>query len=81
MALVAKKIVDKIEILMRAETVQVRTVTEIEEDGVVIARSNHRHVLRPGDDLTDQDANVRKHALALFPDWATRKPKERIKQK
>lgn len=38
--------------------VQVRTDTIIEDDGVEISRTYHRHVLAPGDDLTGEDASV-----------------------
>jgi len=38
--------------------VQVRTATRVLEDGAVLSSSFHRHVLAPGDDLTDQDPKV-----------------------
>ena len=57
MALTKEIIVDKIEVLEMGQ-VQVRTATRILEDGVQLSSSFHRHVLVPGDDLTEQDAKV-----------------------
>jgi hypothetical protein len=57
MALSKTVLVDKIEVLERAQ-VQVRTATVIAEDGVELSRSFHRHVLEPGDDTTGQDDRV-----------------------
>ena len=44
--------------------IQVRTDTVIEEDGVEISRTYHRHVVAPGDDLTNEDPLVRRVASA-----------------
>jgi hypothetical protein len=49
---------DKIEIVGDYKTVQVRTATVIEEDGVELSRSFQRHVVHPGDDLSEQSAEV-----------------------
>ena len=40
------------------KTLEVRTDTVIEEDGVAISRSIHRHVVVPGEDLSGQHAEV-----------------------
>jgi hypothetical protein len=57
MALNKTEVVDKIEVLENG-TIQVRCATRIDEDGAVLSSSFHRHVLAPGDDLTDQDPKV-----------------------
>jgi hypothetical protein len=57
MALTKETVVDKIEVLEMGQ-VQVRTATRVLEDGAVLSSSFHRHVLSPGDDLTDQDPKV-----------------------
>ena len=57
MALTKTEVVDKIEVLENG-TIQVRCATRIDEDGTVLSSSFHRHVLAPGDDLTDQDPKV-----------------------
>lgn len=59
--------VDQIEIL-ESNHIQVRTATTIEKDGVEITRSNHRHVLSPGDDVTNEDSKVQAIANAI---WTT----------
>ncbi len=38
--------------------VQVRRADRVLRDGVEIAKTYHRHVLSPGDDLAGQDARV-----------------------
>ena len=52
MALTEKIIVDKIE-LIETNSIQVRTATIIEKDGVEISRTFHRHVVAPGADITN----------------------------
>ena len=65
MALTKETVVDKIEVLEKGQ-VQVRTATRILEDGVQLSSSFHRHVLAPGDDLTEQDAKVAAIATATW---------------
>ena len=65
MALTKETIVDKIEVLEMGQ-VQVRTATRVLEDGAVLSSSFHRHVLAPGDDLTEQDARVSAIATATW---------------
>jgi len=65
MALTKEIIVDKIEVLEKGQ-VQVRTATRVLEDGVALSSSFHRHVLVPGDDLTEQDAKVSAIATATW---------------
>lgn len=56
--------VDLIEVV--GQNVQVRTATVISEEGVELAKTYHRHVLQPGDDLTDQDRKVAAVASAVW---------------
>ena len=56
---------DKIEIVGEYKHIQVRTATIIEEDGVEISRSYHRHVIAPNDDSSKESADV-KAMVALF---------------
>ncbi len=65
MALTKEIIVDKIEVLEMGQ-VQVRTATRILEDGVQLSSSFHRHVLVPGDGLSEQDAKVAAIATATW---------------
>ena len=57
MALTKETVVDKIEVL-ESDAIQVRTATRVMEDGEVLSQSYHRHVLQPGDDLTNEDPRV-----------------------
>jgi len=65
MALQETTKVDQIE-LVETNHIQVRTATIIERDGVEISRSNHRHVLAPGDDVTSEDPKVQAIANAVW---------------
>lgn len=58
MALTERTEEDKIEIVGQYKHVQVRTATIIERDGVEISRSFHRHVIAPGDDTSEESAEV-----------------------
>ena len=49
---------DKIEIVGQYRSIQVRTATVIEEDGVELSRSFNRHVVSPGDDVSNESAEV-----------------------
>lgn len=51
-------LVDKIEALMESGVIQVRTVTRVTEDGVVLAEKFHRHTVSPGQDYSNEDAKV-----------------------
>ena len=57
MALSKETVVDKIEVLENG-TIQVRAAIRVLEDGEVLSSAYHRHVLQPGDDLTDEDPKV-----------------------
>jgi len=58
MALTERTEEDKIEIVGPFKHVQVRTATIIERDGVEISRSFHRHIVQPGNDTTNESAEV-----------------------
>jgi hypothetical protein len=63
MALTERKQIGSREVLADGQ-IQVRTDTVIERDGVEISRTYHRHVLAPGDSITDQDPVVQRIAMA-----------------
>ena len=65
MALIEKTIIDKVE-LVENNSIQVRTATIIERDGTEISRSFHRHVLAPGDNVTNEDPKVQAIANAVW---------------
>ena len=65
MALIEKQIVDLVE-LVQSNHIQVRTANIIEKDGVEIAKSFHRHILAPGDDVSGQDPKVQAIANAVW---------------
>jgi hypothetical protein len=58
MALTETKVIDKIEVVENGN-VQVREATKIERDGVEIAKTYHRWVLSPGQDITNQPEKVK----------------------
>ena len=59
MAITKRTEQDKIEIVGEFKHIQVRTATVIEEDGVEISRSYHRHVVGPNDDSSNESADVK----------------------
>ena len=65
MALTKEVKVDKIEIVGDYKHVQVRTATVIEEDGVELSRSYHRHVVSPLDDASGETAEVQAICAAM----------------
>jgi urease accessory protein UreE len=65
MALEEKSVVDKIEVLLLGQ-IQVRRRDQILKDGVEVAATYHRHVLNPGDDLTNEDPRVVAIAVATW---------------
>jgi hypothetical protein len=65
MALIEKQIVDLVE-LVQTNHIQVRTANIIEKDGKEIARTFHRHVLAPGDDVSGEDPKVQAIANAVW---------------
>lgn len=65
MSLSKEIVVDKIEILENGN-IQVRQAIRIMEDGNLLSQSFHRHVLQPGDDLTNEDPKVVSIANAIW---------------
>ena len=65
MALLEKQIVDRVE-LVESNHIQVRTANIIERDDVEITRTLHRHVLAPGDDVTNEDPKVQAIANVVW---------------
>ena len=59
MAITKRTEEDKIEVVGEFKMIQVRTATVIEEDGVEISRSYHRHVVGPNDDSSKESADVK----------------------
>ena len=57
MALEERSVVDKIEVLLLGQ-IQVRRRDQVLKDGTEIAATYHRHVLSPGDDLSNEDPRV-----------------------
>ena len=57
MALTEESIVDRVEVMEHGQ-LQVRTANVVKRDGVEISRTFHRHVVRPGDDLSLEDPRV-----------------------
>ena len=57
--------VDQVE-LTEVNTIQVRTATIIKKDDVEIAKTYHRHVVAPGDDVTNEDPKVQAIANAIW---------------
>lgn len=68
MALNKEQKIDKIEVVGNYKLVQVRTVTLIYEDGNLISKNFHRHVLTPNDDISGQDPEVQAICNAVWTD-------------
>ena len=65
MALTETKLIDKIEVVENG-IVQVREATRIMRDGEQIAQTYHRWSFTPGQDVSDQPANVQAIAQAVW---------------
>jgi len=65
MALTKEQVIDKIEVVENG-TLQVRQVTRIMEDGKELSSSYHRWSFAPGNDVSDQPANVQAIAAAAW---------------
>ena len=59
MPLTKQSTVDKIEIVGEYNIVQVRTKTAVIEDGSEISAGYHRHTIAPGDDYSNESADVK----------------------
>lgn len=65
MSLTEETVEDKIEAVGEFKHVQVRTATIIRRDGVEISRSYHRHVIGPGQDYSNESAEVQAICAAV----------------
>jgi hypothetical protein len=65
MSLKEKTSIDKIE-LVENNSIQIRTATIIEKDGIEIAKTYHRHVVKPTDDIRNEDPKVQAIANAIW---------------
>ena len=65
MALSKTVVVDSIDVIEDGQ-IQVRTRTDVLENGVRLSHSYHRHVLAPGDSTSGQDARVIAIATATW---------------
>jgi len=75
MALTKNIEIDRIEVVEN-NTVQIRTATVIEEDGVFISRTFHRSVVVPGDDYSDQEPKVKAICAAVHTAETIKKYKD-----
>ena len=64
---ITKRLEYKEEILP-SQVIQIRTTTVVEEDGAELARSHHRHVVVPGQDVSGEIQEVQDIASALWTD-------------
>jgi hypothetical protein len=67
MALTERKVIDLIQILESGH-LQIREANLVERDGVVIARTFHRYVIAPGEDVSDKEQKIQDIAAAA---WAS----------
>ena len=65
MALIEKTLVDQIEVT-QLNTIQVRVANIIEKDGIEISKTYQRHVLAPGEDVSNEDPKVQAVANAVW---------------
>lgn len=65
MALTEKTITDLVEVLSTGH-LQVREANIIEKDGKVVAKTFHRYVLSPGDDVSDKEDKIKNIAAAVW---------------
>ena len=56
---------DKIEIVGPYKTIQIRTCTQVLEDGVELSSGYHRHVISAGDDYSNESAEVQAICAAV----------------
>ena len=65
MALEEKSVVDKVEVLLNG-SIQVRRRDQILKDCTEVAATYHRHVVNPGDDVSNEDPRVAAIAAATW---------------
>jgi len=59
---------DKIEIVGIHKAVQIRTCTQVLEDGVELSSGYHRHVVSAGQDYSNESAEVQAICAAVHTD-------------
>ena len=59
MAITKRTEQDKIEVVGKYKLIQIRTATVVEEDGVELSRSFHRHTVAPDSDSSGESADVK----------------------
>jgi len=59
---------DKIEIVGIHKAVQIRTCTQVLEDGVELSSGYHRHVVMAGQDYSNESAEVQAICAAVHTD-------------
>jgi len=59
---------DKIEIIGPYKALQIRTCTQVLEDGVELSSGYHRHVVMAGDDYSNESAEVQAICAAVHTD-------------
>ena len=59
---------DKIEIVGVHKAVQIRTCTQVLEDGVELSSGFHRHVVSAGDDYSNESAEVQAICAVVHTD-------------
>ena len=62
---ITKRLEYKEEILPN-QVIQIRKTTVLEEDGVELARTHHRHIVHPGEDVSNEIDEVQAIAAALW---------------
>ena len=83
MAITKETEIAKIEVVGTYKQLQVRTDTIVKEDGVELSRKYHRHVLAPDADITNEHADVKAVANAVWTDavkaaWKTFQDNEKL---
>jgi len=69
MALVKITQLDKTEIVGEHKMIQCRHATWVEDDGVMVGGKNfHRHVVSPGDDVSNEPAETQAIVAAVHTD-------------
>jgi hypothetical protein len=68
MAITKRTEQDKIEIVGQFKIIQVRTATILEEDGVELTRTFHRHIVKPDADVSGESAEVQAISAAVHTD-------------
>jgi hypothetical protein len=65
MALTERKIIDLIEVLEKGY-LQIREANIIERDGAIVAKTFHRYVLTPGDDVSEKEQRIKDIASVVW---------------